>query len=255
MLRAITDWNTKPKKKWKANINPIYPYARPLLKMNWFVPLPALKYSFTKTTSFYETLSNPILINFRKCFVEVWSALPTRGRPPSRLSLLSLVMELVRNWWLPSRLKTISFLIIFFQEVFTSASVPVQFEEVGLTGVNTKEGAYEEAIASISKNGICLMGALENAQAAGLQQSMNFQLRNDLGVFGNVAHIKSIEGLQSKFSNVDIVAIRETAEGEYKCLEHEPVPGVVEALKITTNENSDRIHKVIFLVLLFYLWI
>ena len=94
------------------------------------------------------------------------------------------------------------------------------------------------------------MGALENAQAAGLQQSMNFQLRNDLGVFGNVAHIKSIEGLQSKFSNVDIVAIRETAEGEYKCLEHEPVPGVVEALKITTNENSDRIHKVILLLFL-----
>jgi len=132
------------------------------------------------------------------------------------------------------------------KEVFTSASVPVQFEEVGLTGVNTKEGAYEEAIASISKNGICLMGALENAQAAGLQQSMNFQLRNDLGVFGAVANIKSIEGLQSKFSNVDIVAIRETAEGEYKCLEHEPVPGVVEALKITTEENSDRIHKFAF---------
>ena len=118
--------------------------------------------------------------------------------------------------------------------------------------MNTKEGAYEEAIASISKNGICLMGALENAQAAGLQQSMNFQLRNDLGVFGAVANIKSIEGLQSKFSNVDIVAIRETAEGEYKCLEHEPVPGVVEALKITTEENSDRIHKVLLFLVLFY---
>ena len=111
--------------------------------------------------------------------------------------------------------------------------------------MNTKEGAYEEAIASISKNGVCLTGALENAQAAGLQQSMNFQLRNDLGVFVAVANIKSIEGLLSKFSNVDIVAIRETAEGEYKCLEHEPVPGVVEALKITTEKNSDRIHKVI----------
>ena len=110
--------------------------------------------------------------------------------------------------------------------------------------MNTKEGAYEEAIASISKNGVCLMGALENAQAAGLQQSMSFQLRNDLGVFGAVAKIKSIEGLQSKFSNVDIVAIREQSEGEYKCLEHEPIQGVVEALKITTEENSDRIHKV-----------
>ena len=33
-------------------------------------------------------------------------------------------------------------------------------------------------------------------------------------------------------------------KGEYKALEHSPVPGIVEALKITTRENTERIHKV-----------
>jgi len=179
------------------------------------------------------------IANTRSAAVKTVSLIPGDGVGPELMASVKVYVRFFFSKY------------IFFQEVFTSASVPVQFEEVGLTGVNTKEGAYEEAIASILKNGVCLMGALENAQAAGLQQSMNFQLRNDLGVFGAVANIKSIEGLQSKFSNVDIVAIRETAEGEYKCLEHEPVPGVVEALKITTEANSDRIHKVIlFLVFL-----
>lgn len=130
--------------------------------------------------------------------------------------------------------------------VFKGAAVPVEFDEVHLSGVNTKDGDFENALASVQKNGICLMGAVENALGAGHRQSLAFRMRNELECYASVALIKSIEGLKAKFANVDCVVIREQSEGEYKCLEHEPVEGIVEALKITTRENSERIHKFAF---------
>lgn len=43
-----------------------------------------------------------------------------------------------------------------------------------------------------------------------------------------------------------MVIIRENLEGEYSCVEHEVVPGVVESLKIITYKNSERIAKYAF---------
>jgi len=45
---------------------------------------------------------------------------------------------------------------------------------------------------------------------------------------------------------VDCVLIRENTEGEYMSLEHENIPGVVESLKIITEEKSLRIAKFAF---------
>ena len=43
-----------------------------------------------------------------------------------------------------------------------------------------------------------------------------------------------------------MIAIRENTEGEYSCLEHESVPGVVESFKVITREKSLRIAKFAF---------
>ena len=61
-----------------------------------------------------------------------------------------------------------------------------------------------------------------------------------------MVRIKSLEGIKTRHHNLDFYIIREQTEGEYKALEHEPVPGVVEALKIITREKSERIAKVKF---------
>ena len=45
---------------------------------------------------------------------------------------------------------------------------------------------------------------------------------------------------------IDLIAIRENTEGEYSCLEHESVPGVVESFKVITREKSLRIAKFAF---------
>jgi isocitrate dehydrogenase (NAD+) len=45
----------------------------------------------------------------------------------------------------------------------------------------------------------------------------------------------------SRYSGVDLVIVRENTEDLYSGLEHEVVPGVVESLKIITEEASERI--------------
>ncbi len=77
-------------------------------------------------------------------------------------------------------------------------------------------------------------------------RSLNLTLRKALSLYANVRPCKSIPGYETKYSNVDIVTIRENTEGEYSGLEHEVVPGVVENLKVITRTASERIARFAF---------
>ena len=50
----------------------------------------------------------------------------------------------------------------------------------------------------------------------------------------------------SRFKNVDLVIVRENTEDLYAGLEHEVVQGVVESLKIITEEASTQIARFAF---------
>ena len=53
-------------------------------------------------------------------------------------------------------------------------------------------------------------------------------------------------GVKSRHANIDAIIIREQTEGEYSCIEHESVKGVVECLKVVTAAKSYRIAKFAF---------
>ena len=44
-------------------------------------------------------------------------------------------------------------------------------------------------------------------------------------MYANVRPCKSLTGVKTNYSNVDVVTIRENTEGEYSGLEHEVVKG------------------------------
>jgi isocitrate dehydrogenase (NAD+) len=71
-------------------------------------------------------------------------------------------------------------------------------------------------------------------------------LRKALELYANVRPVKNLEGVQARFSNVDLVLIRENTEDLYSGLEHTVVPGVVESLKIITEKASTRVAKFAF---------
>lgn len=72
------------------------------------------------------------------------------------------------------------------------------------------------------------------------------KLRDELDLYANVVHVRSLPGIKTRHKDIDTVIIREQTEGEYSALEHESVPGIVECLKIITAKKSMRIAKFAF---------
>ena len=72
---------------------------------------------------------------------------------------------------------------------------------------------------------------------------MNLMLRKTFGLYANVRPCKSVEGHKTKYDNVDIVTIRENTEGEYSGIEHEVVDGVVQSIKLITEQASTDVCR------------
>ena len=67
-----------------------------------------------------------------------------------------------------------------------------------------------------------------------------------LDLYATIVHAFSIPGIKTRHKNLDIVVIRENSEGEFSTIEHEVLSGVVESIKVTTEEKSLRIAEYAF---------
>jgi isocitrate dehydrogenase (NAD+) len=78
--------------------------------------------------------------------------------------------------------------------------------------------------------------------------SINVALRKKLGLYVNFRPVRMLPGLQTRFRDlpINIAIFRENTEDLYSGLEHEVVPGVVESLKIITENASMRIARAAF---------
>jgi isocitrate dehydrogenase (NAD+) len=102
-----------------------------------------------------------------------------------------------------------------------------------------------ELYRSIEQNRVALKGPVGTPIGGGFK-SINVTLRKKFDLYANFRPIKSLPGLETKFPNIDLLIVRENTEGEYVGIEHEVVPGVVEAIKIITEKGSTRIAKFAF---------
>ena len=75
---------------------------------------------------------------------------------------------------------------------------------------------------------------------------MNVALRQSLDLFANLRPARTLPAVTSRYTDVDLVIVRENTEDLYSGLEHEVVPGVVESLKIITRSASTRIARFAF---------
>jgi isocitrate dehydrogenase (NAD+) len=132
------------------------------------------------------------------------------------------------------------------KSVFKAANIPVDFEEIHVTGYKEDQGAYQAALESMRRNKVGIKGTIFTPLEAGTHTSFNVALRKELDLFACVVVVKSIPGYKTRHKDVNFVVIRENTEGEYSGLEHQPVPGVVESLKVITKAKSERIAKFAF---------
>src|SRR5690349_9527094 len=103
----------------------------------------------------------------------------------------------------------------------------------------------DELIESIRHNKVALKGPVTTPIGEGFT-SVNVGLRKALDLYANLRPVANFAGVPARFSNVDIVIVRENTEDLYAGLEHQIVPGVVESLKIITAAASTRIGRFAF---------
>ena len=134
------------------------------------------------------------------------------------------------------------------QLIIHAAGVNVDWEETAARAELERRGTdfmQSGVLESIRKNKVALKGPLATAVATGAP-SINVGLRKALDLYANLRPVKSVEGVKSRYDDVDLVLVRENTEDLYAGLEHTVVPGVVESLKIITEKASTRIARFAF---------
>ncbi len=100
----------------------------------------------------------------------------------------------------------------------------------------------KSTIEAIKEHKIALKGPCMTPIGEGFS-SVNVQLRKQLDLYAAVRPVRSLDGVKTRFSNVDIVIVRENTEGLYSGVENVVSPGVVMSMKVATSKACERIAK------------
>jgi isocitrate dehydrogenase (NAD+) len=103
----------------------------------------------------------------------------------------------------------------------------------------------EGVLDSIRRNKVALKGPITTPVGEGFR-SVNVTLRQVLGLYANLRPARSMQGVQSRFSDVDLVIVRENTEDLYAGIEHRVGRDAAESIKIITREASERIARFAF---------
>ncbi len=133
-------------------------------------------------------------------------------------------------------------------QILSASGVSIDWErhDAGILAVERhKTPLPHELIDSIRRNKVALKGPVTTPIGEGFT-SVNVGLRKALDLYANLRPVCNLAGVPARFSNVDLVIVRENTEDLYSGLEHEIIPGVVESLKIITAAASSRIARFAF---------
>lgn len=133
------------------------------------------------------------------------------------------------------------------KRVFESLDLDIEYDEY-LIGQRAYEkyGVLipEEAIESIKRNKAAIKAPVTTPIGTGFK-SVNVQLRLLFDLYVNFRPSKSIEGITTKYDDIDIIVFRENTEDLYVGDEYEIEDGFA-AKKIITRKNSERIIRYAF---------
>jgi isocitrate dehydrogenase (NAD+) len=132
--------------------------------------------------------------------------------------------------------------------ILTAAGVSIEWErfQAGvLSFERTGQALPVELVDSVRRNKVALKGPVTTPIGTGFT-SVNVGLRKALDLYANLRPVANLPGVSARFTDVDLVIVRENTEDLYAGLEHEVVPGVIESLKIITAKASTRISEFAF---------
>lgn len=127
------------------------------------------------------------------------------------------------------------------------APVDLEVVQLGARSLATTEkdleiGDVQYAVTTIRRNGAALMSHMGEEQLAS-----NIAIKNALKLHSCISHIKSYPGLRHpRHNNIDMAIVFQNVEGEYAGLEHEVIGGVVEMVKIATEDSYRKVVETAF---------
>ena len=103
----------------------------------------------------------------------------------------------------------------------------------------------QQTVDAIAEHKIALKGPVTTPVGRGFK-SVNVQLRQKLSLYAAIRPVRNLVGVNTRFTGVDLVIVRENTEGLYSGIENEIVPGVVTSLKIASRDACTRIARYAF---------
>ncbi|MFN8535012.1 MAG: isocitrate/isopropylmalate dehydrogenase family protein [Dehalococcoidia bacterium] len=132
--------------------------------------------------------------------------------------------------------------------VVEAAGVPVIWEE-RLAGeaalLRVGNPLPFDTLESIRRNRVALKGPLTTPVGSGFR-SVNVAIRKELDLYANVRPAVSLEGVRSRYADIDLVVVRESTEDLYAGIEHMVGEDAAESIKIITRAGSERIVRFAF---------
>jgi isocitrate dehydrogenase (NAD+) len=135
------------------------------------------------------------------------------------------------------------------RRVLEAAGLDVQWIELP-AGATALEQGYDNVLpqrtlAAIAEHKVALKGPVTTPVGKGFK-SVNVQLRQKLNLYAAVRPVRTLPGVQTRYSDVDMIIVRENTEGLYSGIENEITPGVVTSLKVATEMACTRIARFAF---------
>jgi len=134
------------------------------------------------------------------------------------------------------------------KRILAAAKAPLDFVEhlAGIAAVEKGLDLLPQAtLDAISEHKFALKGPCSTPIGKGFK-SINVQLRKTLNLYAAVRPIRSLDGVPTRYTGVDLVIFRENTEGLYSGIENEVAPGVVTSLKVATELACTRIARYAF---------
>ena len=135
------------------------------------------------------------------------------------------------------------------RRVLSAAGAKIDWVEqlAGLAALESEAGDVlpTETVNAVVKHGVALKGPCTTPVGEGFA-SVNVALRKKLDLYGAVRPIRSVEGVRTRYDNVDLVVVRENTEGLYAGIENTITPDVITSLKVATRAACLRISQFAF---------
>lgn len=134
--------------------------------------------------------------------------------------------------------------------ILKAAGAELSYEEIQIGEAVYRQG-FSSGITTdawdiLRRNKVLLKAPITTPQGGGYK-SLNVTLRKTLGLFANVRPCQALTPfVESHFSNMDLVIIRENEEDLYAGIEHQQTGEVVQCLKVISRPGCERVIRYAF---------